>query len=75
MKRKTNVQIVKEIMEHSNYGALSQSFVIQAITKYADACAAAKPEDFGAPGLINYEAWIGVAKEIKDKLDTHYKEA
>ena len=35
IKRKTNVEIVTEIMEYSRFGALSQAFVVNAIAEEA----------------------------------------
>ena len=71
-KRKTNVQFVKSIMEFSQHGALAQMFVIEAITKYAKACAEAKPEDMDS-GFISGAAWQAVAKEIQGKIAEQYK--
>ena len=73
MKRKTNTEIVTEIMEYSMYGALSQMFVIDALSKFADTVAKSKPKDYPKNSFINGEAWIGVAKEIKSKLERAYK--
>jgi hypothetical protein len=70
-KHKTNVQAVKDMMEHSRFGMLSEMFVVEAIRRYAEACAAADPKDFES-GFISGEAWHGVAKEISTKLDEHF---
>ncbi len=71
-KRKTNVQIIKDIMEHSQYGALAQAFVIDALSKWSDKVAASTPDQYPENGIVHPPAWIGVAKEIKGKLDSHY---
>lgn len=71
-KRKTNVQIVTDLMEVSRYGALSQMFVIDALTKWSAKVAASKPSDYPADGLVDGRAWIGVAKEIQDRLNEAY---
>lgn len=71
MKRKTNVQIIKFIMENSRYGALSQMFVIDCLSKFADAVSKSKPSEYENCG-VHPQSWIGVAKEIKDILDAHY---
>jgi hypothetical protein len=70
-KKKTNEQLVKHIMNFSGYGVLSQAFVMTAIQKYADACAKADPKMFDSP-MLHGDAWVGVAKEIKAKMDEHY---
>ncbi len=71
MKRKTNVQVVKQIMEFSNYGPIAQLFVMDALSKFAEKVSKADPAEVGN-GLISGEAWVGVAKEIKQTLDTHF---
>ena len=72
-KNLTNVQFVKDIMENSKFGAMSQLFVIDAIGKLADAVTKAGVEEvrrqFGPNSFISPEAWFEVAKEIKSKLD------
>lgn len=69
MKRKTNVQIVKDIMENSRYGALAQVFVMDALHKFSDAVAESELKDYPPGSFVAPEAWIGVAKEIKNKLE------
>jgi hypothetical protein len=66
---KTNVQVVKDIMEHSSYGGLSQLFVMDALHKLSKAVASSTPEEYGDKSIIDPEAWIGVAKEIQRKLE------
>lgn len=70
-KRKTNIQVVNQMMEFSQHGALAQLFILQAIEKYADACIAAKPEEM-ENGFISGVAWQGVAKDLKRQLNEHY---
>lgn len=81
--RPTNIDIVVDIMQHSRFGPLSQVFVMEAITRYAEQLSQATVADLTPPEPeplpdgtrrvnigINPPAWIGVAKEIKAKLDT-----
>ena len=72
-KQKTNEDLVRNIMNYSNYGALAQLFVIDAITKFADTVAASIPDNYPDNGIVDPKAWIGVAKEIKAKLNAFYK--
>ncbi len=65
----TNVEKVTHIMERSKHGALSQLFVMDALHKLAGAVSQATPEQIGKHGLINAEAWIATAQEIKLLLD------
>lgn len=68
MKKKTNVQLVKNLMEVSQYGVLAQAFVIEAIAKEAKRVSELSPEDFPENSFISPKAWIGVATEIRGKI-------
>ncbi len=76
-KKLTNVQAVSQIMNFSYFGALAQLFVIDALTKHADAISALTHEELQSDkwdnGFVSAEAWQGVAREIKAKLDAHLK--
>jgi hypothetical protein len=74
MKRKTNVQAINNVMNFSEYGSLSQAFVMNAILTSAEAVIAAGTDVMPKDGFIAPQAWLGVAKEIHDKLSTHLKE-
>jgi hypothetical protein len=67
----TNTEFVTELMEFSRFGALSQMFIIDAIQRHADSVAAADPEALANP-FVNEHAWIGVAKEIKERVEAKY---
>lgn len=69
--RKTNTEFVNDLMEFSRFGALVQLFVIQAIDSFATRVAMADPAKVDSP-LIAGQAWVGVAKEVKEKLEAHY---
>lgn len=69
-KQPTNIDFVTDLMFYSSYGAMAQVFVIEAISKYADACAVERIPD---GGFINPDAWQGVAKEIQQKLKERYQ--
>lgn len=71
MKIDTNEKLVMDMMQFSPFGALSQVFIIEAIRKYADACADQPPETFDS-GMLNGEAWVGVAKDIKKRMQNFY---
>jgi hypothetical protein len=64
----TNVDFVTRIMEFSNYGPLAQLFILEAIRNWSDVVAKADPAKIDTP-MINGHAWVGVAKEIKAKLE------
>lgn len=69
----TNVEFVKDLMEFSNYGALAQMFVMDALAKWSDRVSKADLAQFGSASIVSPEAWIGVAKEIKAKIDDRHK--
>lgn len=68
-KKLTNVELVTKMMEFSNFGALSQLFIIEAIGQFADKVSKLSPKDIPNNCFISPEAWIGVAKEIKEQID------
>ncbi len=77
-KKQTNVQLITEMMEFSQYGALSQLFIMDAIGKLADSVAALTDEEIRIEmegSFISAGAWHGVAKEIQRKISQHYGES
>jgi hypothetical protein len=72
MASKTNVQTVRDMMEVSDYGAMAQLFIMDAISKSARKVAAMSLEEvreaFGVSSAVNPDAWHGVAREIARKL-------
>lgn len=67
--RKTNVEIVTDIMEWGN--PMKQLVVVTAIEKYAELCIEAGPERFDS-GMINGRAWIQACHEILRELKEAY---
>jgi hypothetical protein len=65
----TNIEKVTHIMSYSNYGALAQMFVMEALHKWSGIVSKASPKQIGI-GFVSGEAWIGVAKEIQKGLNT-----
>lgn len=65
----TNIEKLKHIMTFSAYGALAQCFVMEALHKWSGLIRKANPDDI-SNGLISGEAWIGVANEIHERLNT-----
>jgi hypothetical protein len=64
----TNVEFVRSLMEHSQFGALAQLFVLDALDKWSQQVAASTPSALDTP-LISGHAWHGVAKEIQEKIN------
>lgn len=67
-KQLTNVQFVKQFMESGS--PLRQAFALEALAKYATACADVEPETFDSP-LLSGKAWHAVAVEARDALNEH----
>lgn len=72
-KRKTNTEIVIELMEQSKHGALAQIFIIKAIGSLAEKVASSKIEDYDNQNIINPKTWIAVGKEVNEKINNYYK--
>lgn len=72
-KHMTNKQLVGKMMDFSQYGALAQIFIMDAIGKQAKRIAETPIEEvrkaFGENSMIHPDAWHGVAKEIMEKLN------
>ena len=58
-------------MEYSDFGALAQAFVIEAVSRYAEEVSQTTPEDYGSFSIVAPESWIGVAREIRDKMNAY----
>lgn len=65
----SNIEKMTHIMTFSNYGALAQCFVMDALHKWSDLIRKANPNDVGN-SFISGEAWIGVANEIHERLNS-----
>lgn len=62
----TNTELVTRMMEYSPTGALSQMFIIEAISRYAKLVAESPPMDHP---MINGAAWKHTAEFILNELD------
>lgn len=71
-KRKTNTAFVRHMMEYASSGPMMQAFIMEALSKYATACAAADPKVFDS-GLMDGTVWHGCAVELRDALKEHFK--
>ena len=70
----TNEKFVKDLMTDNPTGALCQMFVLEAIRKYAVACAAwtdEQVEEFQKTNhFISMEGWRTCARHIKSEFET-----
>jgi hypothetical protein len=65
----TNIEKVTHIMSYSNYGALAQMFVMDALHKWSGIISKTEPQKVDN-GFVSGEAWIGVAREIQKAMQT-----
>ena len=70
-KEEDNADFVRSLMTVSKHGALAQLFVIDALTKWSKIISESDPAKLDSP-MLNGKAWVAVAKEIREKLDTKY---
>jgi hypothetical protein len=75
VKRKTNIELVTDLMTHSKHGVLMQAFIIEAIAKYAELTkeAIGKPE-WAPNSFISAGAWGACAEEALDAITNRNKE-
>jgi hypothetical protein len=75
VKHKTNIQLVTDLMTHSQHGVLMQAFIIEAIAKYAELTkeAIGKPE-WAPNSFISAKSWGACAEEALDAITNRNKE-
>ena len=70
VKHKTNIQLVTDLMTHSQQGVLMQAFIIEAIAKYAEQVKASPLPD---NSFISAQAWGACADEALDAINNRSK--
>jgi hypothetical protein len=75
VKHKTNIQLVTDLMTHSQHGVLMQAFIIESIANYAERVkdAASNPE-WAASSFISAKSWGACAEEALDAITNRNKE-
>ena len=71
--RESNAELVARVMEFPKSGPLMQVFIVEALRRYADECAAASPDKMNF-GPINGHAWKRCAVELQFELLKHLGE-
>lgn len=69
--RKTNEQVISDIMSFAPTGPLAQAFIMEAVARYAKQVAEA-PTMPDTP-MLSGEAWKRTAIYINDTLNNHFK--
>ena len=73
-KYKTNIQLVTDLMTHSQQGVLIQAFVIEAIHNYAKQVKASKSNpEWAASAFISWQSWGACAEEALDAINNRSK--
>ena len=72
VKRKTNIQLVTDLMTHSKQGVLMQAFLIEAIAKYAEQTKVA-PAWSTDNTFISEAAWRACADEALEAITNRSK--
>jgi len=70
VKHKTNIQLVTDLMTHSQQGVLMQAFIIEAIARYAEQVKASPLPD---NSFISTQAWSACADEALDAINNRSK--
>ena len=71
VKHKTNVQLINDLMTHSQQGVLMQAFIIEAIAKYAEQTKVAPP--WSVDTFISEASWRACADEALDAINNRSK--
>jgi len=71
-KRKTNIQLVTDLMTHSQQGVLMQAFIIEAIAKYAEQTKVSPPWSKDNT-FISEESWRACADEVVEAVNNRSK--
>jgi hypothetical protein len=71
-KRLTNVQLFKQLMEISQYGAMAQMVIIHAVRSYVATVSELDGKPVGWSDFIVWESWQGCCRELKEKMDSFY---
>ena len=71
VKHKTNVQLINDLMSHSQKGVLMQVFIIEAIAKYAEQTKVSPA--WANEGFISEAAWRACADEALDAINNRSK--
>lgn len=74
-RRKTNTEVLVNLMNFSKNGALMQAFVMNALERQSQMIVLHESKPEGWPDLINWDAWRNCAIELNETLNTHYERA
>ena len=74
VKHKTNIQLVTDLMTHSEQGVLIQAFVIEAIHNYAKQVKESKSNpEWAAQSFISWQSWCACADDALEAINNRNK--
>ena len=71
VKRKTNIELVTDLMTHSQQGVLMQAFIIEAIANYAERTKVAPA--WSTESFISEASWRACADEALEAINNRSK--
>jgi hypothetical protein len=72
-RRKTNIEVLINLMDFSKNGALMQGFIMNALEQQSQAVILHESEPDGWPNMLSWEAWRECAIELNETLNKHYE--
>lgn len=75
VRKLTNVEFMVDVMENSQFGALTQAFIVQALFVYTDMIRRIDIQDLPQNALISQETWKAINEEVRDKLELRFNTA
>jgi hypothetical protein len=66
----TNLEMINRVTDFSVTGGLSQAFLLEALSRYADEVVGSEPWD-DAKSIIDFSAWHASATEWQAELIKH----
>jgi hypothetical protein len=70
-KIQSNKQFINYVIDNSQYGVVTQAFIIEALMAYCKSVIEAKDE-FALFGMISDQLWRDVAIDVKEAIDDRY---
>lgn len=68
---RTNEDLVRDLMNYSPFGALTQAFIMDAIMSAAERTSQADPASIDN-ALLSGAAWVATAKDIHERCNAFY---
>jgi hypothetical protein len=72
MKRLTNEQIIRKLMNVSPFGAMAQLVIIHAIRQYCKIVSELEQQPPEWNDFVCWESWKGACEHIKQEMDKFY---